>query len=157
MFGLRQGSHSEDVHETVTSRPQITFSPSSHPASDHGDEVDDASPQHLGDALIPHIRINGVNGSRPAFCFPIHLLSACSGSSRNMCPFSNSITSREILSGIVGGAPAQGTLAMYGIRSCWTKVWRHRILAPAGWMPTARQAARCRHCRGEGSRAGWLL
>lgn len=107
MLGLQQGSLSKAIHETSASNPQIS-SPSSQSTFHHVDEHDNASYDHSDCAVTHLIR---VNGRRSASTFPVHLLSACSSSSRNMCPFSNSITSQEILSG-VRGAPNQGMCAV---------------------------------------------
>ncbi|KAL5376455.1 hypothetical protein DPSP01_010464 [Paraphaeosphaeria sporulosa] len=100
MLGLYQGSDSEDNHETSASSPQPS-SPSSHSTFDHGRAQETASNGHAAVAVTRHSNVNNRWTASP---FPAHLLSACSSSSRNMCPFSNSITSQEILSG-VGGAP----------------------------------------------------
>ena len=149
MVGLQQGAHSEDVHETAASRPQTTFPSSSHSALDHGDEVDDARPQHLEHGLITHVEVNGTSA---AFCLPVHLLSACSGSSRNMCPFSNSITSQEILSGVVRGPSVPGTSVVSDIRAiCNEDGAMGIVLVPAIWTPQTRQLD-----VGMGIRVSWL-
>lgn len=100
MVGPQQGSDSEDVHETSASSPLIS-SVSSHTTSDHGAQREDASSDHHEDAVI---HPTDTDGEQSSSRFPFHLLSACSASSRNMCPFSSSITSREILTGVNGPA-----------------------------------------------------
>lgn len=108
MLGLQQGSDSEDVHDTWASSAQIS-SITSHTSFDHGDEHEHeheaSSDGSFDGSLTQHIR---VHGRQPETCFPIHLLSACSGTGRTMCPYSGSITSRDMLAG-AGEDLVQGT------------------------------------------------
>jgi hypothetical protein len=120
MLGLYQGSDSEDMHETSASSPPIS-TPASHATSDHGHKQVKARHGHADGAVVQH---SGINGRPSAPTFPVHLLSACSSSSRNMCPFANSITSREILSG-VGGVRDPGTSAAMALNAGSPVVEKH--------------------------------